>query len=97
MVISPLQRYILRAGLTSRHAVPRSVCLGFYRGRTKVPRPKDQVDAVTKSIERLITRGLVVGYGEKTAERLFITSIKITPAGRRLARASFGRQQKLHL
>ena len=37
---------------------------------------------VTQSIERLIDRGLAVGYGIKTKEKLFIQRVRLTPTGR---------------
>ena len=33
-------------------------------------------------IERLIDRGLAVGYGIKTKEKLFIQRVRLTPTGR---------------
>jgi hypothetical protein len=36
---------------------------------------------INRSIERLIERGYLVGYGSKTKEKLFITSVRITSFG----------------
>ncbi|MDP1709449.1 MAG: hypothetical protein Q8L21_00995, partial [Candidatus Komeilibacteria bacterium] len=38
---------------------------------------------VTQSIERLIERGMAVGYGLKTREKLFIEKVKLTASGKR--------------
>lgn len=75
--------------------MPRQKLLSFYGGRKTVPSVKDQNDSVTKSLERLITRGLLIGWGEKTAERFFIRDIRLTPMGRRAAKKLFGNQQRL--
>ena len=40
---------------------------------------------VTTSIERLIERGILIGYGIKTKDKLFINKIKLTALGRREA------------
>ncbi|MBU2576064.1 hypothetical protein KKF64_03205, partial [Patescibacteria group bacterium] len=53
---------------------------------------------ITQSIERLIDRGLLVGYGMKTKEKLFITKIRLTSKGRSTAREMRrARQKKLPL
>jgi len=53
---------------------------------------------MTQSIERLISRGFVVGYGIKTMEKLYITRIKITQKGLKAVKAiRFSKQKKLPL
>jgi len=42
---------------------------------------KDQVDAVTKSLERLIDKGMLIGYGVRTRKKWFIREVKLTRPG----------------
>lgn len=58
---------------------------------------RDIGDAVTKALERLIDRGLLVGYGIRTKEKWFIKDVRLTPEGRRAARKVAGEQQTLPL
>lgn len=98
MQLSPLQRYILKRcfGVAPKR-LPRRGLEEFYRAATRAPKQKDQVDSVTKSIERLIQRGLVIGWGERTAEKWFIRELRLTPRGRAVTRTLFGQQQKLKI
>ena len=98
MQLSDLQRYILTQALAANRAtVRKEVLLRFYGARSKRLRPKDEISDLTRSVERLIDRGLVIGYGSKTAQRWFVTEVRLTPAGRRLARELLGTQQRLPL
>ena len=98
MQLSDLQRYILTQALAANRAtVHKGVLLRFYASRLKRPKPRDEISDLTRSVERLIDRGLVIGYGSKTAQRWFVTEVRLTPAGRRLARELLGTQQQLPL
>lgn len=55
------------------------------------------VKIITQSIERLIKRDLVVGFGEITSEKQFIKEIKITSEGRRAAKKLLGEQMRIPL
>ncbi len=90
--LSPLQKYILCQGYANGAKEIKKDNL--LKCSTKQPR-KDAINILSKSIDRLIARGLVVGCGYKTSEKLFITSIKLTSSGRRAARQLMGVQQKL--
>jgi len=81
--LSKLQQTILeecmaRGGSFSRREVGRIVS-----GAASKAKKENLTSVVTQSIERLIDRGFLVGYGTKTQEKLFISRIRITPAGRR--------------
>jgi len=53
-------------------------------------------NVVTQSIERLIDRGMVIGFGTKTQHKLFITKIRMTARGKRLiGEVQASRQQKI--
>ena len=79
-MLSPLQRYVLLKCYNQKGGkMKRDVFVGFYNG--KKVKKHDQVNTVTKSLERMIKRGLLVGYGMRTAERWFIKELKITRTG----------------
>lgn len=98
MRLSTLQRYILLESLNGRRKkIGRRQLLRFYRDQPKVPSAKDQQDALTKSLERMMDKGLLIGYGRRTPQKWFIDEIALTPEGRRNAKKLLGEQQKLPL
>src|SRR3989339_895609 len=79
-MFSPLQRHILKECFGQKgKAIHRRIFHVFYRNK-KVER-KDAINAVTKCIERLIDKGLLVGYGMRTPKKWFIREVKITRRG----------------
>lgn len=93
--LSRLQKAILRLCYPLRGRVER---LRFHRlSEAGATHAKDVVDVVTKALERMIDRGFLVGYGVRTKEKWFIREVRLTPEGRRVARASAGTQQALPL
>ncbi len=96
MRLSGLQRFALIECYNRKKArLPRTAVHAFYRSMPKSP--VDIRDVVTKSLERLIDKGLLIGYGRRTPETWYIEEIKLTPAGRRLARRLLGEQLALPL
>ena len=97
MGISGLQRYMLLACEEHGGSSNRAPFLRFYSHNGKPPSHHDQVNAITVSIERLIDRELLTGYGVRTRRKWFIRSVTLTAKGKRLARALLGKQQQLPL
>ncbi|USN53803.1 MAG: hypothetical protein H6760_01375 [Candidatus Nomurabacteria bacterium] len=98
MGLSRLQKYILRElAQTRQKQVPSQQFRKYYTKQSAKPKQNDIVSIVSTSIERLIERGLVVGYGRRTKEKWFIETISLTPNGRHIARALLGQQQRLPL
>ncbi|MFA6533736.1 MAG: hypothetical protein WCT37_01025 [Patescibacteria group bacterium] len=97
MRLSALQRHILRQCFQARKKLSRARLVDFYNNAKNKPKSEDQINIITKSIERLITKGLLVGYGVKTAEKWFIREISLTRAGQKAAREALGKQQKLKI
>ena len=98
MRLSALQKYILLQSIQSRKALyARDDLHGFYRAMDRAPKNEDQQNSITKSLERLIDKGLIIGYGRRTPEKWFIDSIKLTPRGRQTAKTLLGEQQHLPL
>jgi len=96
MNLSKLQKYILRNSLASRKT-NRQKFVKFYNSQKIKPKTGIIIKIITKSLERLIDKGLMVGYGEHTQFKWFIKEIELTAAGRRLAKKLLGEQQKLPL
>lgn len=90
MRLSDLQKYILKQVYLSGPKCPRAQFLKFYREPEE-----EEVKIVTKSIERLIAKGMLIGYGHKTAEKYFIESVSLTPQGGKRARTIVRDQPKL--
>ena len=98
MRLSALQRYILVTGYTARsNRISRRLIDSFYLKRSNSPKRVDIHDTITKSLERLIDRELLTGYGRRTPHKWFIEEVKLTRLGRRQARRLMGEQQILPL
>lgn len=98
MVLSRLQTYILRHVRARRpQQLQRRELSDFYKSCKKPPAIENQTKIITQSIERLINKGLVVGYGVKTKEKFFIKEVRLTRMGGKLARQLLGTQQVLPL
>ncbi|MAG28862.1 hypothetical protein CL632_01805 [bacterium] len=97
-MISQLQQFILEECVEQRGSCSRSVIDKNQRASKSKAQKEHFKKITTQSIERLIDRGLIVGYGMKTKEKLFITKIRVTPAGKReVARIRKAKQRKLPL
>ena len=93
MKLSGLQKFILLETLAKNQTkVPRQVFDKFYEKTKNPPREKIRTNIITKSIERIIDRGLAIGYGEKTQYKLFISHIKLSPKGKKTALGLLGKQ-----
>ncbi len=84
MRLSVLQRVILE---TSYGAPTKKVSRLSVRGSSQ--------KVITRSLERLIDKGLLVGYGVRTPQKWYIKEIRLTPLGRKAARKLNGEQTKL--
>lgn len=94
MALSGLQRFILTEVYGSRSPrVLRRAFDAFYGKRSE--KPAEREGTVTRSLERLIDRGYLVGYGRRTPEKWFIEEVRLTALGRRAARKLLGEQQQI--
>ena len=94
MRFSKLQQFILLTTASERGRTDRQRFLSFYTKVKKPPSQTDQQGIVTRSIERLISRGFLVGFGRRTPEKWFITHVRLTTAGRSAAKRLYGEQQR---
>ncbi len=95
MRLSLFSRHILNVCYLAKGRVGRKPFAAFYEG--KDARPKDVVDTVTRTLERLIDKGLLTGLGVRTPKKWYIKEVRLTPAGRKVARKLQGEQQRLPL
>ncbi len=95
MRLSLLSRHILNACYLAKGKVGRKPFHKFYEGKEQTP--KDIVDTVTKTLERLIDKGLLTGIGVRTPKKWYIKEVRLTPMGRRTAKKLQGEQQHLPL
>jgi hypothetical protein len=96
MKLSALQKYILIECLTTSEKMLRGKFREYYQNKKNKPKLKDQNDIVNKSINKLIDKGLLVGFGRRTSEKWFFTFVKLTPKGKKKSMEIFkSKQQKL--
>lgn len=94
-IFSQLQKYILLSAFNQKKLLAREQIRGFYYNYKIKPKKKDQEDAITKSIDRLIGRGMIIGLGYKTSRKWYNKSVKLTPLGKKSARELLGKQLSL--
>lgn len=101
MKLSKLQKYILLEAYATKDKLLRGKLLDYYKtkkNKKKKPNKKDQINIIHRSINRLIDRGLMIGYGKRTREKWFYTFIRLSPQGKATAKKIFlDKQQKLPL
>lgn len=93
MKLSQLQKFILKECLGQK-ITKRTVFKKFYSKAAKPPKSEDQQNSITKSLERTIDRGLMIGLGRRTPKKWFIESVKLTAKGKKLVKTLLGQQQK---
>lgn len=87
MLLSPLQKHILLSCVHSKGGKrSRAGLENFYTSMGQKILEKDTYHAITKSLERLIDKELLVGYGVRTPHKWYIKEIRLTPKGRSIAK-----------
>ena len=96
MRLSELQKYILlKCFDTGGKRLTRSTLTGFYANQKDVRHGNHaHVKIVTKSIERLIDKELMTGYGVRTPHKWFIKEVKLTIKGRKAAYELIAKKQQ---
>jgi len=93
-MLSRLQQFIVEECLGRGGSCSRVVIDKNYEFSKSKAQKENFKKIITQSIERLIDRGFLVGYGMKTQEKFFITKIRLTSSGRRAANESRKSKQK---
>lgn len=96
MRLSILQKFILKQCFAGRRCTVSKKALEAFYGSKKI-REKSILTDITKSIERLIAKDMIIGIGRKTSHKWIFQEIELTSLGRRVARGLLGKQQKLPL
>ena len=99
MRLSTLQKMILLQCLDLRGRLQKILLEQWYAqlGKEREMSEHDAQTTVTKSLERLIDNGLLIGHGVRTEHKWFIHEVRLTPQGRRIAKKLRGVQQALPL
>lgn len=97
MKLSQLQKFILKTSVNGKSRTKRAALLKYYDKQGKDVKPADRPGILTKSIERLIDKGLMIGYGRRTPEKWFIDEVILTLKGAREVKKLYGQQQTLPL
>ena len=83
-MLSSLQQFILLRCLEDGGKIERNKFRGFYgkqlEGR-RIALKKYQEGTITKSLERLIDKELMIGYGKRTPHKWFVTHARLTKLG----------------
>lgn len=95
-MLSPLQKYIIKQCAKAKDkTIAKDVLEKFYDQVKIKPKKKDLTNIISKSIDRLIKKELIVGLGIKTSQRWFCQKIKLTAQGKKMSKKLFGYQQTL--
>ncbi len=96
MNLSNLQKYILlQSWQSNKLRISRAIFNKFYESSKNPPNKELQAKIITRSIERLIDKGLLIGFGEKTQYKLFINQVKLTSRGKNITKKLLGQQAEL--
>lgn len=94
MNISKLQKYILIIAYLNRgKKMSRKGFERFYSSYKKKPKKDDIKNIITKSLERLIDREMLIGYGRRTPHKWFVDEIQLTAKGKKNAKKMLGEKQ----
>jgi len=95
MKLSALQKYILLECLYIKgNRINRHILANFYHKRNIRPTLRQITKIITQSIERLINREFLIGYGVRTPHKWFIREIRLTIKGKKLAFKLQGEQMR---
>lgn len=97
MRFSALQKYILvECYRSNAYRFDRSMLLDFYRLDSKVKETL-RTKIITGSIESLIDKELMVGYGVRTPHKWYIRDIALTDKGKKFTKKMLDKQMTLPL
>ena len=95
MRLSALQKYIILQCFNAKGGKISRVSLDkFYLTQTRRP-VSSLAKIITQSLERLINKELLIGYGVRTPHKWFIREVKLTAKGKQVAKKLMGEQMKI--
>jgi len=74
--------------------IDRKIFREFYKTPEQKALPKYQESIITKSLESLIDRELMIGFGKRTPHKWFITHVKLTKKGKKRTEEVLRESQK---
>jgi|WetSurMetagenome_2_1015567.scaffolds.fasta_scaffold754627_2 hypothetical protein len=92
-MLSSLQENILKKCYGQKGGVNRKYFAEFY-GPDSAVKKIARVKIITQSLERMIDRGMMIGYGIRTPKKWFIKEVKITGLGRKELDKWLNRKQR---
>jgi len=97
MRLSELQKYILKECYRKLgERVDRTPLIRFYQGDSRA-KVELRTKIITQSIESLIDRELLFGFGMRTPHKWYIREIILTTKGKKIAKLLTDRQLRLPL
>ena len=72
----------------------RKIFRTFYETQNLKSKQKYQEHIITQSLERLIDRGFITGFGRRTPQKWFITQVSLTVKGKKAVQEIYCRRQK---
>jgi len=98
MRLSKLQKYILiQCYHYKGDRMHRERLVRFYGNVQHTPKSDIQTKIITRSLESLIDKELMIGNGVRTPHKWFIKEIKLTTKGNKEAKKLLGEQMALPL
>ncbi|HUT22655.1 MAG TPA: hypothetical protein VMX18_04675 [Candidatus Bipolaricaulota bacterium] len=98
MRLSKLQKYILiQSDQYKGERLHRDRLVEFYGHVQRAPKSDLQTKIISRSLESLIDKELMIGYGMRTPHKWFIKEIKLTSKGKKEAKKLLGEQMSLPL
>jgi hypothetical protein len=106
MYLSSLQKFIVlqcfdkgparyaSASVAGGGKVDRKTFRQFYEKQESRASLKYEEGIITNSLERLINKELLIGYGRRTSHKWFITHVKLTNKGIKMAKQVLALKQR---
>ena len=87
--LSSLQKYLLKKCLEEKGETPREKFKNYFENK----KIKNQEKVLTQSLEALIKRDLLRGFGRRTPEKWFLIKVSLTSLGRLTAKKLVKKKQ----
>lgn len=96
MRFSPLQKFILLTTYNARgYRIKRDSFLVYFQEGKSKAKAEIQAKILTGSLENLIDKGLMIGFGRRTPKKWFLEEVKLTEVGIKQTRKLIGEQMEL--
>lgn len=93
MYLSSLQKYIVLQCFEKGGRIDRKFFRQFYEQQDVETSVRYQESIITKSLERLINKELLIGFGKRTPHKWFVTHVMLTKKGESVAKEILSSKQ----